>query len=37
MEVMEAIRERRSTRKLKKEPVPDELITKVMEAARLAP
>ncbi len=37
MEVMEAIRERRSTRRFKKEPIPDELINKVMEAARLAP
>ena len=37
MEVMEAIKERRSTRRFKKKPVPDELITQVMEAARLAP
>ncbi len=37
MEVMKAIRERRSTRRFKKEPVPDEFITRVLEAARLAP
>ncbi len=37
MEVMEAIRARRSIRKFKPEPVPDELITQVIEAARLAP
>ncbi|MDP6458637.1 MAG: nitroreductase family protein [Candidatus Bathyarchaeota archaeon] len=37
IKVIEAIRERRSIRKFKKEPVSDALITQVMEAARLAP
>ncbi len=37
MEVMKAIMKRRSIRRFKKEPIPDELINKVMEAARLAP
>lgn len=37
MEVMEAIRARRSIRRFKKDPVPDQVITRVMEAARLAP
>ena len=35
--VMEAIQQRRSIRKFKPDPVPDELITQMLEAARLAP
>jgi nitroreductase len=35
--VMEAIQKRRSIRKFKPEPVPDELINQMLEAARLAP
>lgn len=37
MDVMEAIRKRRSVRSYKQEPVPDEKLTKILEAARLAP
>ena len=37
MEVFEAILARRSIRRFKKDPVPDELVARVMEAARLAP
>ena len=37
MEVMDAIKARRSIRKFKPDAIPDELITRVMEAARLAP
>ncbi|KAF1085428.1 putative NAD(P)H nitroreductase [Sporotomaculum syntrophicum] len=37
MEFMEVIRKRRSIRKFKPEPVPDELIMELLEAARLAP
>ena len=35
--VMEAIQQRRSIRKFKADPVPDELINQMLEAARLAP
>ena len=35
--VMEAIQKRRSIRKFKLDPVPDELINQMLEAARLAP
>ena len=35
--VMEAIQKRRSIRKFKPDPVPDELINQILEAARLAP
>ena len=35
--VMEAIQKRRSIRKFKDTPVPDELIEQMLEAARLAP
>jgi len=35
--VMEAIQKRRSIRKFKPDPVPDELINQLLEAARLAP
>ena len=35
--VMEAIEKRRSIRKFKPDPVPDELINQMLEAARLAP
>ena len=35
--VMEAIQRRRSVRKFKPDPVPDELINQILEAARLAP
>lgn len=37
MEVLEAIRGRRSIRKYKLEPVPDEVIEKILEAGRWAP
>ena len=37
MELLEAIRTRRSIRRFKKEPVPPELIEKMLEAARWAP
>lgn len=37
MELMDAIRQRRSVRKFKDDPVPDELIDELLEAARLAP
>jgi len=37
MDVMEAIRERRSVRSYRKDPVPDEKLKKILEAARLAP
>lgn len=37
MDLLEVIRSRRSVRKLKPDPVPDELITKILEAARWAP
>ena len=37
MEVLEAIATRRSTRKMKADPVPRELIEKIIEAGRLAP
>ena len=37
MEVLEAIRTRRSIRQFKQEPVPPELIEKLLEAARWAP
>ncbi|WP_347491201.1 nitroreductase family protein [Desulfoscipio sp. XC116] len=37
MEFMEVIRKRRSIRKYKPEPVPDEYIHEILEAARLAP
>ncbi|AGL01740.1 nitroreductase family protein [Desulfoscipio gibsoniae] len=37
MELIEVIRKRRSIRKYKPDPVPDEYIRKIMEAARLAP
>ena len=35
--VMEAIEKRRSIRKFKPDPVPDEMINQILEAARLAP
>jgi nitroreductase len=37
MELLEAIRSRRAIRRFKKEPVPPELIEKMLEAARWAP
>ena len=37
MEFMEVIRKRRSIRKYKPDPVPDELVEKVLEATRLIP
>ncbi|MCZ7623161.1 MAG: nitroreductase family protein [Candidatus Kuenenia sp.] len=37
MEVREAIQKRRSIRKFKPDPVPDELILQLLESARLAP
>ena len=37
MELSEAIRERRSVRRYRKDPVPDALILECIEAARLAP
>ncbi|MFC1803045.1 nitroreductase family protein [Thermoproteota archaeon] len=37
MEVLEAIKQRRSIRKYKKEKVPEDKILKILEAARLAP
>ena len=37
MEVMEAIRTRRSIRKYKPDPVPDDILQDVLNAARLAP
>ena len=37
MEVFDAIRTRRSIRKYKPEPIPDEKLTSILEAARLAP
>jgi len=37
LDVFEAIRNRRSIRRYKAEPVPDEKVTRVLEAARLAP
>ena len=37
MEVFEAIKNRRSVRKYKAEPIPDELIEKILEAGRWAP
>ena len=37
MEFMDVIKKRRSIRKYKKDPVPKEIILKVLEAARLAP
>ena len=37
MELMEAIRKRRSVRKYKPDPVPEDAIRHVLEAARLAP
>ena len=37
MDVFEAIKKRRSVRKYKSEPVPEESLKKILEAARLAP
>lgn len=37
MEVMEAIQKRRSIRHFKPDPVPDDLVRKLLDAARLAP
>jgi nitroreductase len=37
LEFMEVIKRRRSIRKYKQDPVPDEIITQILEAARLAP
>lgn len=37
LSVAQAIQERRSIRKFKPDPVPDDLITQILEAARLAP
>jgi nitroreductase len=37
MKVLEAIQKRRSIRKYKEEPIPEEVLLRVLEAARLAP
>ena len=37
MDVLEAIKSRRSIRKYKPDPIDDTLLTKVLDAARLAP
>jgi nitroreductase len=37
MKVLEAIRKRRSVRKYKEDPIPEEALLRVLEAARLAP
>jgi nitroreductase len=37
MDLMKAIRERRSVRKYKQDPVPDEIILEILEAARWSP
>ncbi|MEM2341057.1 MAG: nitroreductase family protein [Candidatus Bathyarchaeia archaeon] len=37
MEVFKVISERRSIRKYKKEPIPDEILERILEAGRLAP
>ena len=37
MEVLDAIRTRRSIRKYKSEPIPEEKLRTILEAARLAP
>jgi nitroreductase len=37
MEVLDAIRTRRSIRKYKSKPIPDDKLTSILEAARLAP
>lgn len=37
MELMEAIRKRRAIRKFRSDPVPQEYIDQILEAARLAP
>jgi len=37
LDLLEVIRKRRSIRKFKPDPVPDELISEILEAARLAP
>lgn len=37
MSVLEIIRERRSVRRYREDPIPDEVFRRVMEAARLAP
>jgi nitroreductase len=37
MNVLEVIKKRRSIRKYKKDPIPEEALSRVLEAARLAP
>lgn len=37
MDILKVIHERRSVRKYKKDPVPDEIITEILEAARWSP
>ena len=37
MDFMDAVRKRRSIRRYKPDPVPDEVLNQVLEAARLAP
>jgi nitroreductase len=37
MDLLKAIYERRSVRKFRKDPVPDEIILEILEAARAAP
>ena len=37
MEFMEVIKNRRSVRKFKSDPVPDEILTEILEAGRYAP
>ncbi|MBM4080403.1 MAG: oxidoreductase, partial [Planctomycetes bacterium] len=37
MDVYEAIRTRRSIRRYKPDPIPDEVLKRVLDAARLAP
>ncbi|MGD2295262.1 MAG: nitroreductase family protein, partial [Candidatus Aminicenantes bacterium] len=37
MSILDVIRRRRSTRKYKSDPIPEEVFLRVMEAARLAP
>ncbi len=37
MKILEVIKKRRSVRKYKKDPIPEEALLRVLEAARLAP
>jgi len=37
MEILRVIRERRSVRKYKRDPIPDEVLLRVLDAARLSP